>query len=69
MKTFSLLKLFPVGYLSGNQVINEVSYPTKDQAVNIFQKLYPELDLNSNGYAKHGEISYCVAEHYSPFSN
>ena len=66
MKKFSLLKLFPTGnFASGNLVMNEVSWETKKKAIEFLQRLYPELNLDDNGYAKHGEITYCVAEHYS----
>jgi hypothetical protein len=67
MKKFYLLKLFPCVNLggfscSGNKVINEFNALTKLDAVEAFQYLRPDLKLDNEGYAKHGEISYCVAE-------
>ena len=63
MKHFYLLKLFPAGnFASGNQCINEVTKLNIDYAIKTFQLCHPELNLNNDGYAKHGDISYCVAE-------
>lgn len=68
MKKFALLKLFPTGnFASGNQVINELDYSIcKEEAVQYFRENHPELNLNDNGYAKHGDVSYCIAEYYQP---
>ena len=63
-KRYALLRLFPCGdFRSGNTVIAETNqYMTKEQAIDLFQSAFANLTLNSNGYAKIGEISYCIAE-------
>ncbi len=67
MKKFYLLKLFPSVNLTGfqgseNQVIGEVVTENKTDAVEYFQQLRPDLELDNDGYAKHDNISYCVVE-------
>ena len=58
-KTFYLLRL----QYGGNSVMNEVKYENEGQAIAFYQRLYPELKLNNNGYASEGAstVSYCVA--------
>jgi len=63
MKRFALLKLFPWGFLSGNQVINEITVNTETEAIQQFQVIHPELKLNEKGYSKDGNVSYCIAEY------
>jgi len=65
MRKFALLKFYPLAGRTLNLEINEISFPTKRAAVDGFQKLYPELNLDKTGCAKHGEISYCVMERFS----
>ena len=63
MKTFYLLKL----QYGANQVMNEVKYENEGQAVTFYQRLYPELKLNNNGYAQpetNSGISYCIARKF-----
>jgi hypothetical protein len=66
---FAFLKLFPCfsteGYsYSGNVIINECQAPSRKDAVKIFQQSSP-IALDSEGYGKQGEFSYCVAEFFS----
>ena len=63
-KRFALLRLFPCGdFRSGNTVIAETDrYMTKKEALDLFQSAFFDLNLNSNGYAKIGDIRYCIAE-------
>ena len=63
MKTFSLLQVYPCGWQSGNRPIgNDFECIVKPEAVLHFQQKYPQLNLNSDGYSKLGDISYCLAE-------
>ena len=69
MKTYYyLLMLFPAGiWNSGNKVIAEAGFDntkrnTKNLAIGWFQTKFPELKLDADGYAKHGTLTYCVAE-------
>jgi hypothetical protein len=57
LKTFYLLKLA----LGGNLVMNEIKRDNQAKAVEFYQRLYPELNLNDSGYAQHGHVSYCIA--------
>ena len=78
MKTFTLLELFPCtskpdsnGFsmrVSGNRALSEVTTKNKDEAIRFFGERFPELNLNSNGYAQKNESSYCVAEQFSSIS-
>lgn len=62
MKYF-LLELFPAGnFTSGNRVISQIEKDTKDEAILLFQKVYPELGLDKDGYAKKDELTYCLAK-------
>jgi hypothetical protein len=63
---FALLKLFPAGnFQSGNLVLSEIRFDcpnARKEAIAEFQRSFPLLKLNDDGYAKDGEITYCVAE-------
>jgi hypothetical protein len=63
---FALLKLYPAGnFQSGNLVLTEIRIDclnARKEAIAEFQRLYPDLNLDHTGYAKHEEISYCIAE-------
>jgi hypothetical protein len=66
MNKYALLMLFPAGnFQSGNTVMDEISALRKEDAIEHFQRHWPKLKLDSTGYAKHGIISYCIAEHLS----
>jgi hypothetical protein len=60
MKTYCLLLLRN----NANTSIAEIEATSKAAAVQHFQLAKPELNLDSDGYAKHGHTSYCVAEEY-----
>jgi hypothetical protein len=60
MKTFFLLEL----KFGANMVLNEIKRDNEGQAIEYYQKLYPELRLNDNGYAKSGHVSYCIARKF-----
>jgi hypothetical protein len=62
MKRYALLYLYPCGWGSGNKVIAEYACFHSDEAVKHFQTCYPSLELDSNGYAKVGEMTYCIAQ-------
>lgn len=65
MKKFAFLVLFPTGnFASGNQVLADHECITQTEARAHFQNEYPLLPLDSNGYAKVGEKTYCIAEYY-----
>ena len=68
MKKYSLLELFPAGQWnqSGNKVWAEHTCPTIAEAIAHFKTLYPEVNLDNDGYAKEGDQSFCVAEHFNP---
>ncbi len=62
-KTFYLLKL----ERGRNEVMNEVKYENEGAAIAFYQRLYPELNLNNNGYAQvpgAAGISYCIARKF-----
>lgn len=46
---------------SSNKSIAETWANTKEEAIEKLQE-HASVSLNENGYAKNGEISYCVAE-------
>lgn len=63
MKKFYLLRL----QFGDNVVICEVTAINEGVAINAFQQLHPELNLNNNGYAQIHDprgISYCVARQF-----
>lgn len=69
MKRYALLLLFPPGnFQPGNKVIDEtVEVSTLEIAISKFQKEYPKLGLDHDGYAKtETGITYCVAEAFDP---
>lgn len=66
VRRWSLLELFPTGWKgSGNRCLAEVETTTLEDAIRQLQPSSPH-PLDDIGYAKAGNLSYCVAEHYSP---
>lgn len=65
MKRFIFLQLFPVGPASGNKVMDEYFCASLQEAVIEFSNRFPHLELNKDGYAKIGSLSFCVAEFFS----
>ncbi len=47
-----------------NEVMNEIKRDNEGQAIEFYQKLYPELRLNDNGYSQNGHVSYCIARKF-----
>jgi hypothetical protein len=73
LKEYSLQECSPcfvldVGRISSNQEIGRTIATTKAIAVAQLQAQRPDLGLNADGYAKHGNITYCVAECYCPIN-
>lgn len=64
MKKYALLLLFPCGHYSGNKILSEYTGTWKD-ALEFFQKTFPTIPLNENGFHKIKEITYCIAEFYN----
>ena len=50
---------------SSNEEIGVTIAPNKAQACAQFRVRRPDLRLDDKGYAKHGDITYCVCEPYS----
>ena len=65
IKTYALLKLFPAGQWnqSGNKELASFK-GIKSDAIAYFKSIYPELNLDKDGYAKEGVDSFCVAEYF-----
>jgi len=61
MKKFALLSLLH----NANRVIGETYAKDKTAAVAHFQKTFPVLGLNGDGYAKNMDLSYCIAEYWN----
>ncbi len=63
MNKFYLLRLFPTGnFCSGNEVMAEVLTENKTNAISFFQKQFPLLNLDAEGYCKCGQETFCMAE-------
>ncbi len=68
MKSFSLLHCYPArNGQSGNFAIFDCKAGTKPEAIEKL-KSASGLELNEDGYLKAGEITFCVAEAFDPFS-
>lgn len=69
MKKFSLEKCVPG---QGNQKINHYFGDTKADAIQYFNEqgaiFHESVQLDADGYQKIGEVTYCVAEVYTPFN-
>lgn len=62
MKRYALLSLLH----NANAVIGECVAPDLKTAVSQFQMMHPDLGLDKDGYAKDGDVTYCVAEYWNP---
>ena len=64
MKRYGFVKCWPVDiFCSGNSTLAECRAESVEAAALIFSTLF-NIRLNTNGYAKVGEITYTVAECY-----
>ena len=65
------MKKFYFLYLenNSNKVLLECSRHTKTEARYYFQNYYPHLKLDNDGYAKAGNVSYCIAEAFQNGAN
>lgn len=61
MKRFALLRLL----YNANTTVGEVIAGNRQDAVKHFQYMAP-VTLDADGYAKVGEVSFCVAECFDP---
>jgi hypothetical protein len=48
--------------------MGEVLSLSLSDAVKYFATMHPSLQLDIYGYAKNGDVSYCVAECYDPWT-
>ena len=71
MQKYSLEELKNGGNKSiGELTLEGINYPQmKQKAIRHFTTLHPELKLNENGYAKHGDTSFIIVDIYDPLQS
>ena len=65
MKKFLLLQL----YRAGNKELDNHTCNTLTEAIAYFKTIYPEVNLDEDGYAQEGDQSFCVGEVFNPISH
>lgn len=59
---YGLVMCKPVGFGSSNETVDEVVADDKEKAISYFNKKYPNLNLDKNGYHKYGTTTITIAE-------
>jgi len=66
MKRFALIRM--VHQYAMQECLLTCNRRSKAQAVEYFRSCYPSEKFDHDGYVKHGNVTWCVAEFFMPIS-